>query len=66
MKPTQKNRPSFAVYAVEGEGDTAFWTKIGAAWSHEDGKGYGITLSCLPVNGRLVLREPKPNEQSGE
>lgn len=64
MKPTQKNRPSFAVYTIEGEGETAFWTKIGAAWSHEDGKGYSVTLSCLPVNGRLVLREPKAVEDT--
>jgi hypothetical protein len=65
MKRTQKNRPTHAVFSVEGEGDNAFWTKIGAAWAHEDGKGFSITLSCLPVNGRLTLREPKQDEEAG-
>jgi hypothetical protein len=63
MKRQQKsNRPTHNVYVVEGEGDNAFWTKVGAAWSHEDGKGFNINLTCLPVNGRLVVRDPKVEE----
>ena len=27
MKRNQTNRPSHAVYVVEGEGDSAYWTK---------------------------------------
>jgi hypothetical protein len=45
-----------------GEGDNAFWTKIGAAWEHEDRKGFYILLTAKPLNGRLVIREPKPVE----
>lgn len=62
MERTQK-KPSHAVYVVEGEGDNAFWTKIGAAWQHQDGKGLNITLSALPLNGRLVVRDPKVDEE---
>ncbi len=51
---------------VEGEGDKTFWTKIGAAWAHQDGKDFNIQLSCLPVNGRLVLRDPKVAEDDEE
>lgn len=58
MNRKQSNRP-YAVYVVEGEGDSAYWTKVGAAWPHEDGDGYNITLSALPLNGRLVVRKPK-------
>lgn len=66
MKPQPKtNRPSHSVFVVEGEGESAYWTKIGAAWSHEDGKGFNISLTCLPMNGRLVIREPKPAEEAG-
>jgi hypothetical protein len=61
MKRTQKNRPTHGVYVVEGEGENAYWTKVGAAWAHEDGEGYNITLSAVPLNGRLVLRTAKPN-----
>ncbi len=62
MKRNQKNQTPHAVYVVEGEGDDAFWTKVGAAWQHQDGKGFNITLSALPLNGRLVVREPKVDE----
>ncbi|MEY9363867.1 hypothetical protein ABH994_006588 [Bradyrhizobium yuanmingense] len=62
MKRNQKNQTPHAVYVVEGEGDSAFWTKIGAAWPHQDGKGFNIQLSCMPLNGRLIVREPKAEE----
>lgn len=54
------NRPTHAVYVIEGEGDKAFWTKVGAAWPHEDGEGFNLQLTALPLNGRLVIRKPKP------
>lgn len=60
MKRTQKTRPTHAVYVVEGEGDSAFWTKIGAAWAHEDGQGFNVALTAMPLNGRLVVRAAKP------
>ena len=56
MKTNQKSQRPYAVYVVE-EGDDAYWTKIGAAWRHEDGKGFNIQLSCMPLNGRLVVRD---------
>ncbi|MBS0533100.1 MAG: hypothetical protein JSR72_03495 [Proteobacteria bacterium] len=66
MKPqTKTNRPSHSVYVVEGEGESAYWTKVGAAWRHEDGKGFNISLTCLPLNGRIVIREPKADTEQG-
>lgn len=56
------NQPSHKVFTVEGEGDDAFWTRIGSAWPHKDGKGYNVTLSALPVNGRIVLRVPEQDD----
>jgi hypothetical protein len=50
------------VFVVDGEGENAFWTKIGAAWLHEDGKGFNLALTAMPVSGRLVVREPKAVE----
>ena len=66
MKRTQKTRPTYAVYVVEGEGDNAYWTKIGAAWAHEDGEGYNISLTALPLNGRLVVRTAKSDAKKKE
>ena len=55
--PMAGNRPSHKAYVIEGEGEKAFWTRVGSAWPNADGKGFNITLSALPVNGRIVLRE---------
>jgi len=60
---SNNSRPSHRAYVVEDrEGDTSneqggFWTRIGSAWPHKDGKGLNIVLAALPVNGRVVLRE---------
>jgi hypothetical protein len=42
----------------------AIWTRIGAAWPHDNGKGFTIELEAFPVDGRLVLTEPKQDEQT--
>jgi hypothetical protein len=62
----RKQSKPYAVYVVEGEGDAAFWTKVGAAWPHEDGEGFNIQLSAMPLNGRLVVRKPKANKEAGQ
>ncbi|MEO0793026.1 MAG: hypothetical protein AAFY27_10845 [Pseudomonadota bacterium] len=56
--------PTHNVFTVEDRGDDEdpFWLKIGAAWRHKDGKGFNITLSALPPDARLVLREPTDTE----
>lgn len=59
----RSRRPSHAVYLVEGEGETAFWTKIGAAWTHEDGDGFNLQLSAILLSGRLVVIKTKPQEE---
>lgn len=59
---TKNNRkPTHAVFHVRGEGDKAFWTKIGAAWLHEDKEGLNVSLDYIPLNdaGRLVIRVNK-------
>jgi len=69
MKRKDKNQRPHGVFVVEGEGDKAFWTRIGAAWQHEDGRGFNISLSCMPLDGRLVVREPKAanaDEETGQ
>lgn len=47
---------------MDGECDNAFWTKIGAAWEHEDRKGFNILLTAMPLNSGLVIRKPKPQD----
>ncbi|RWF69613.1 MAG: hypothetical protein EOQ34_21450 [Mesorhizobium sp.] len=59
-----KKLPTHGVYAVEGEGDRANWTRIGAAWPHQDGNGYNVSLSAIPLTGRLVIRVRTEKEQA--
>ena len=56
-----KNLPSHGVFTVEGEGDRAFWTKIGAAWQHKDGDGFNVSLTALPLSGRITARNQVRN-----
>ena len=51
-------KPSHDVLHVKGEGKSAYWTTIGAAWAHEDQGGLNLQLDFMPVggNGRLVVR----------
>ncbi|MFK4411060.1 hypothetical protein ABH991_008152 [Bradyrhizobium ottawaense] len=51
-------------FVVTGEGESAFWTKLGAAWPHDDGKGFNVELIALPVSGRIVIRERKDAKDS--
>lgn len=60
--------PSLIAYHVsEKSEDKSFWTRIGAAWDHEDGKGLTLQLDLVPVTGgRIVLRTPtEATEEKG-
>jgi len=48
-----------SVYSVvSGEGGRDLWVEIGHAIPHHDGRGFDLTLRALPLEPRLVLREP--------
>ena len=59
------NKPTLYAYAVKdrGRNQKAIWTRVGAAWAHEKGRGFSIELEALPVDGRLVLTEPKADDK---
>jgi hypothetical protein len=59
------SKPTHTAYVVEGDGEKANWTEIGALWPHEDGKGFNLALRALPVNGRLVIRVRKEKKEAG-
>ena len=52
------------VYAVtdlpekEGQQAKSRWTRIGVTFQNKDGSET-VVLDALPINGRLVLREPR-------
>jgi hypothetical protein len=59
-------QPSFRAYTViKREGQDDFWLAIGAAFMHQDGDGYNVVLQALPIDGKIVLRQPK-DDQTGQ
>jgi hypothetical protein len=58
-------QPDFRAYAViKREGAADFWLSIGAAFMHQDGDGYNIVLQALPIDGKIVLRLPKVDQDT--
>lgn len=57
---SEPKAPDMRAYSVkDGKGDQpGFWTPLGAAFRHEDGKGFTVLLDALPLTGRIVLRVP--------
>jgi hypothetical protein len=56
-KETSNKAPSHVAYNVrEVEGRKSFWTRIGSAWAHADGKGFNVQIECVPLDGRITLR----------
>ena len=49
--------PTHVAYHVrDREGGKGFWTRIGSAWAHQDGKGFNVQLDVAPLDGRITLR----------
>jgi len=63
---TRDNKPpSLIAFHVSERGEKSFWTRVGAAWEHEDGKGLTVQLDLVPLNGgRIVLREPAEDDNA--
>jgi len=49
-------KPTHRFYRVTGEGKSAFWTPIGAAWPNKDGQGFSLSCDLVPLQGRIVMR----------
>ncbi len=53
--------PTHIAYQVREGAQKGYWTRIGAAWAHKDGKGFSITLDSIPLDGRISLRTASEN-----
>ncbi|WP_198528367.1 MULTISPECIES: hypothetical protein [Xanthomonas] len=65
-----ENMPAFLEVCVvdsytAGDGtEHTHWTDVGRAFPHKDGGGFNVVLrQNLAVHGKLVLREPRTEEQ---
>ena len=48
--------PTYIAYHVRDGNDKGFFTRIGAAWPHKDGKGFNIQVDFVPLDGKIALR----------
>jgi hypothetical protein len=56
-QPATSKAPSHVAYQVrDRENGKSFWTRIGSAWAHADGKGFNIQIETVPLDGRITLR----------
>jgi len=54
---TGSKAPTHVAYQViDRDGGKSFWTRIGVAYEHKDKSGYNVQLSCIPLDGRIVIR----------
>ena len=54
---TSPKTPNHVAYQVrDRQGGKGFWTRIGSAWAHADGKGFNVLIETVPLDGRITLR----------
>jgi hypothetical protein len=60
--------PTHRAYTVikRGEGQDDYWLNIGAAFPHQDGKGFNVVLQALPTDAKIVIREASDQDESSE
>ena len=58
--------PTHTCFTVRerGQDRKAFWARIGSAWVNKDGS-FNLQLDALPIDGKIVLRLRKANENDG-
>ena len=72
MADSEKKKPTHTAYAVrnfqrEGkDDDSSFWSRVGVAFLHRDGKGIDVLLDAVPVNGRVTLRLNEPKSKKSD
>jgi len=66
ISPQPRPRPTYRLYQVIGEGKTASWREIGAAWPNKDGAGFSLLCNALPLHGRLVMRRIPEETKTSE
>lgn len=60
-------KPAYRAYTViKRDGKEDFWLNLGVCFPHEDGDGFNLLLQALPLDGKIVLRTYKEEEEKVE
>ena len=49
---------------VEGKDGKTYWTRVGVAFLSKSGDSMTVLLDQLPLNGKLVIKDPRKPEES--
>jgi hypothetical protein len=62
---TNKNKqPTHSIFQViEREKNVSIWSRIGAAWAHQEGDGFNLVFNAIPLTGRVVLLKKDTEEK---
>jgi hypothetical protein len=52
-----------ACTVIKRESNDDNWLNVGLAFPHEDGEGFNLLLQALPLDGKIVLRIYKEEEE---
>lgn len=63
--PRQPHRDVYTVIPARTDGQRDFWLRIGASWLNRDGSET-VTLNAMPLDGKLVLRDPRPSNEHSD
>ncbi|HEX4613240.1 MAG TPA: hypothetical protein VH092_33950 [Urbifossiella sp.] len=65
---TKTSKPAYIAYTVRNNEDQkeGFWTRLGVAFPHQDGKGFNLLLDAYPLDGRITLRVPSDKPAKAE
>lgn len=63
-KKSETKAPALVAWHVREtkNGSKAYWTRIGAAWPHQNGDGFTVQLDLTPLDGKIVLLPPKADD----
>jgi hypothetical protein len=57
-------KPAYRAYTViKRDNKDDYWLNLGVAFPHEDGEGFNLLLQALPLDGKIVLRTYKEDEE---
>ena len=58
------SKPTHRAYTViKREGKDDYWLNIGVAFAHDDKDGFNLLLQAMPLDGKIVLRTYKEDEE---
>ena len=60
-------KPTHRVYTVvKRENKEDFWLNIGVAFVHDDSAGFNILLQAMPLDGKIVMRVYKDDDEDDQ